>query len=529
MKTAAIYARFSTDTQNECSITDQTRVCERLAAREGYSVVARYGDEAITGGTAQRPGYQTMLAAARRGEFNAILAEDLKRLWREQAEQWRAIKELLDLGVDIITASGIDSRQKNFEIMASVIGAAAELDRKEAAYRTKRGLEGKALLKTSTGGRAYGYVAARESDTGKIEIDANSAPIVRRIFEEYASGRSPRSIAADLNSEGVPSPGASWNRQPNGKRRDGKWLASVIHGDVKRGTGILNNTKYIGIVRWGRTEWKRGHADAKKRKVVLLETPFTEYCDERLRIVPQELWERVKRRQDARTIEVGKRIASGKRSAGGRAPRYLFSGLLRCAHCGSGFVKVDKRSYACSTYVNGRACTNHQRVRRDIIETRLLSGVRDELLSEARVRKFETEIRRRLITPPIDQHADKRRTLATNVDNMTTAIANGVFSDALKARLASTEAELAALPPPPASVDTNLASRRLPEAVARYRAMVSGLGRAPIDVERGREALREILGQVTISPDGDGHLVARMGLKLAVTDGAFNCGSGGRI
>jgi DNA invertase Pin-like site-specific DNA recombinase len=43
----------------------------------------------VTGGTSARPGYQAMLEAARRGEFDAIVAEDLKRLWREQAEGFR--------------------------------------------------------------------------------------------------------------------------------------------------------------------------------------------------------------------------------------------------------------------------------------------------------------------------------------------------------------------------------------------------------------------------------------------------------
>jgi site-specific DNA recombinase len=96
-----------------------------------------------------------MLDAARRHEFDVILAEDLKRLWREQAEQWRCIKEWLDLGICIVTASGIDSRQQNFEVIASVVGAAAELDRKEAAYRARRGLEGIAVAGKSAGGKAY--------------------------------------------------------------------------------------------------------------------------------------------------------------------------------------------------------------------------------------------------------------------------------------------------------------------------------------------------------------------------------------
>jgi site-specific DNA recombinase len=139
-----------------------------------------------------------MLEAARRCEFDAVLAEDLKRLWREQSEQWRCIKELIDLGICIVTASGIDSRQPNFEVIASVVGAAAELDRKEAAYRTRRGLEGVAVAGKSAGGRAYGYIAARDSVSARVEINEQEAAIVRRIFEMYASSMSPRSIAAHL-------------------------------------------------------------------------------------------------------------------------------------------------------------------------------------------------------------------------------------------------------------------------------------------------------------------------------------------
>jgi hypothetical protein len=105
----------------EMSVEDQFRVSERIATREWFEVVARFEDRAITGGTSARPGHQAMLEGARRGEFGAIVAEDLKRLWREQAEQWRCIKELLDLDMCVVTASGIDSRQPNFEIIASVI------------------------------------------------------------------------------------------------------------------------------------------------------------------------------------------------------------------------------------------------------------------------------------------------------------------------------------------------------------------------------------------------------------------------
>jgi DNA invertase Pin-like site-specific DNA recombinase len=73
---AALYARFSTDKQSGSSIPDQLRVCERLAVTHGFNAVSHFSDAAISGGTTQRPGYQSMLDAARRGEFDVIVAED---------------------------------------------------------------------------------------------------------------------------------------------------------------------------------------------------------------------------------------------------------------------------------------------------------------------------------------------------------------------------------------------------------------------------------------------------------------------
>jgi hypothetical protein len=52
---------------------------------------------------------------------------------------------------------------------------------------------------------------------------------------------------------------------------------------------ILNNSKYIGLIRWGVTQWDRSAADSSVRRVKQLASPRVERTDERLRIVPQEL------------------------------------------------------------------------------------------------------------------------------------------------------------------------------------------------------------------------------------------------
>ena len=73
-----------------------------------------------------------------------------------------------------------------------------------------------------------------------MEYKKPQAAIVRRIFAEFVAGVSPKAIAKALNAEGIPGPaGAAWS-------------PSTIHGNPKRGTGILNNELYVGRLVWNR-------------------------------------------------------------------------------------------------------------------------------------------------------------------------------------------------------------------------------------------------------------------------------------
>ena len=70
----ALYARYSSERQRDSSIADQFRNCERFLEDEDWDVVAHYKDEAKSGATADRPGYQEMVDAAKDGRFD-ILAD----------------------------------------------------------------------------------------------------------------------------------------------------------------------------------------------------------------------------------------------------------------------------------------------------------------------------------------------------------------------------------------------------------------------------------------------------------------------
>jgi site-specific DNA recombinase len=140
-------------------------------------------------------------------------------------------------------------------------------------------------------------------------VDPEQTEIIRRIFTMYADGASAKTIAATLNREGIPSPGASWAR--SSRRRNG-WLCSAIAGDPVRGTGILNNDSYCGLMVWNRGHWIRSAADSANRHAVANpRSEWVEQHDESLRIVSDDLWQRVKDRQRQRARTVGARFKAG--------------------------------------------------------------------------------------------------------------------------------------------------------------------------------------------------------------------------
>jgi site-specific DNA recombinase len=118
---------------------------------------------------------------------------------------------------------------------------------------------------------------------------------------------------------------------------------AVIYGNPARGLGILNNETYRGVVIWNRSKWIRSAADSSKRRQI--QNPRTDWIvrqDERLRIVPDDLWQRVKTRQAEAKHRVGDGVKRGLSHAAalraGSGARYLLSGLLHCGQCGSAYA-----------------------------------------------------------------------------------------------------------------------------------------------------------------------------------------------
>jgi DNA invertase Pin-like site-specific DNA recombinase len=235
---SAIYARYSTDKQKEASIPDQFRETERTAASIGAVVVGRFSDAGVSGGVAARPGYQALLEAARRKEFEIIIAEDVSRLWRNRATFGADSAELEDLGVHLVTCTGDDTRRDGYGLVLGIKSAIAEHQRREIAYRTRRGMEGLAAKGESTGGRCFGFGSPAEADT------------VRRVYRERLAGLGYREIADGLERDGIVPP------------RGGRWSRTTLRR-------ILANPRYAGQAIWGKTQRKTLARDGARGRPVM--------------------------------------------------------------------------------------------------------------------------------------------------------------------------------------------------------------------------------------------------------------------
>src|SRR6185437_2087760 len=180
-KRATVYARFSTDLQNERSIEDQLSLCQSYAEREGLCVVSTYEDRARSGGSVMgREGLLQMLDQAREHEFDVLVVEALDRLSRDMEDLAGIHKRLSFLGIEIRAVhEGVVNT-----VLVGLRGLVGQLYREDIAHKVRRGQAGRVNKGLHAGGLTYGYSYVL-GDPGKRLIAEDEAEIVRRIFREY--------------------------------------------------------------------------------------------------------------------------------------------------------------------------------------------------------------------------------------------------------------------------------------------------------------------------------------------------------
>ncbi len=494
----ALYARYSSDNQRDASITDQLRMCRLRAEKEGWTVVEEYTDHAISGSSMiLRPGIQALISDSARGRFDMIMAEAMDRLSRDQEDIAGIFKRMTYADVKMFTLS----EGEITHLHVGLKGTMNALFLKDLADKTRRGLRGRVEDGKSGGGLCYGYDVVKKFDAsgeavrGDRTINEAEAGIVRRIFADYLDGKSSRTIAMALNREGVPGPQGS------------EWGPSTIHGNPKRGTGILNNELYIGKLVWNRLRYIKDPDTGRRVSRLNPESEWVVHEVPELRLIDQDVWDAVKERQNRLAYDVVETSPNPLNDR--RRPKHLFAGLVKCGCCGGGYSMISKDLLGCATARNKGTCDNRLNIRRDALEASILNGLRKHLMEPALFREFcdefTKEVNRLRIERGVDLEGWKRELERTDreLDKAIDAILQGVPPLKLKEKIEKLEArkaelaeKLANADEPPPLLHPNMAALYAQRIGQLYENLQDEDGRA-----RAAETFRSLIDQVTLMPD----------------------------
>jgi len=307
-----IYARKSTDepdkTEEDRSCAKQIEHARAFAKQKGWRVDEGliFRDDAVSGGEfKRRPGLQDLLASIKKKPGGALIVRNQSRLGRDYRRVVALGVEFEDAGVEVFsyqTGKRILHQDDGQEMQEFIEGKSDERKLLDTARDTHDGLASNAAKGKPTGGKRYGYksvptgeiaeVKGRRKVVTKLVFVPAEKKVVLLIFQLREKGWGHHRIAHHLNQEKVPTPrpGSLTRRKGAGgvwekAKSTGLWKPSQVRV-------ILNNPIYAGRVMWGRTVSKRlARAGVKPE-------PRTD-IDERLRIVPEPLWRRVQKINEA--------------------------------------------------------------------------------------------------------------------------------------------------------------------------------------------------------------------------------------
>ena len=325
---------------------------------------------------------------------------------------------------------------------------------KDLKQKVKRGQIGRLQKGRQPCGLCYGYNIVHGEERGVRSINQEQAEVVRRIYDLYNEGQSPRAIAKVLNAEGIPSP------------RSGQWQASTINGNRKRASGILENPIYVGRRLYNRQSFIKDPQTGKEVARINPREEWEEHEVPDLAIVTAKQWDKVRTRKDQ----------NPSKPSSCRRPVHLISGLLQCEECGGPYTVYKKGKLSCSHRRERGMCENNIHVKRTEATERILEALRKYLLDPSYIQVFISEYQREWARLAGDHNRDKLRfeknilACSKKIEGLVKVIENGSTSDAVLSQLLIREKELSELKknliliptndvlPPPENLTTRWAS-----------------------------------------------------------------------
>lgn len=406
---AVAYYRYSSHAQNERSIDQQRKEVEQYAELHGYTIVREYWDEALSGTDNSRPYYRRMLQDIIKMKPAVLIIYKIDRLARDQYELLCTRRHLRDHGIAIerVAEPNVDPNDPMSVIVNSMFDSMSEFYSLNLRQQVMRGMEDAAELGRYLGHKLLGYKVKKK----EYVLDDDTAPVVLRIFNEYAGGKTLKQICDDLNTQGL----------------------KTVHGNkfvINSLRNIIMNRAYIGEYHYG--------------DIVI--------PDRLPRIVSDELFEQAQARLESNKHKPKQSIDSSE----ALEPRFWLSGKLYCGECGerlqgtSGTSKSGKIHYyyACKMYRRHKC--KLKPVKKDFIEYCVVEVLKDFLSDDEKLVSLAVEV----AEYSKKKYADDSylQTLKTELkktekelDNIISAIKQGIFSQTVQDALNELETRKEAL------------------------------------------------------------------------------------
>ena len=402
MKTAVIYARYSSDSQSEQSIEGQLRVCEDYAKQNDIMIINTYIDRAMTGTNDMRPDFQRMLRDSARREWNYVLVYKLDRFSRNKYEATIHKNTLKNNGVKVVSAMENIPDSPEGIILESLLEGMNQYYSAELAQKVKRGMKESRLKGNyQGGGLPYGYKVVDK----KVLIDEEKAETVRFIFEQYSIGVYVKDIIMALTVRGV-----LYNGKPFAK--------NTVYN-------ILKNEKYSGVYY---------HEDERVDNMYP-------------KIIPTHIYETVRAKVE--------KNRNGRRST---KAVYLFRHKMRCGCCGHP-ISADtgtarngevKRYYKCQGRKAYRNGCEQSVYGKEALEGAIISAIIKELAKPHVINGIvknllKAQERYCAENPKLKTIIREKNKIDNALDNLISAIEQGIVSKTTNKRLHELEEQQEAL------------------------------------------------------------------------------------
>ena len=511
MKTAAIYARVSSDKQKEeNTVASQTAALVEFARKEGYDVPREwiFEDEGFSGASLVRPGLERVRDLAAEGQLHAVLVYAPDRLSRKYAYQILLIEEFARNGVETVFVKAPRSATPEDQLLLQFQGMIAEYERAQILERSRRGKRHRARQGQVSvlSGAPFGYRYVRKSDetAAYYEVIQTEADVVRLVYRHYTGDHlSIGAITRLLNKQGVPT-----------RKRNTRWERSTVWG-------MLRNPAYKGTACFGKTEVrprqrvtrplrmrggvaKRNSANHERPRQEWIEIPVPSIVSEETFSLAQELLTANKTHAPRRTIQSS-----------------ICQGMVSCRKCGYALYRTSARTSARKIYyyrclgsdrwrhLNGAVCDNPP-IREELLDHAVWNEI-VRLVENPRL--IEEELDRRLeaaqkASPPKRRQESLQRDLARvrkSIERLMTAYQEDLLPlDELRGRMPDLRQRERAMQAELQSIATQAQDRtsylRLAETLSAFLSRLRSSAKA-LDITERQRIVRLLVKEILVGED----------------------------